>query len=210
MTISSLDDFIKLMPDNLNSVVEKARYFYLELGKRSFYDPDYKYFMFGEEEENSCYSYKPYSNPNVIICTTLSKQFVELLTKAGLQAELVYDNAHYLVKFYDEQGNEHLADITNDLKNIQFGCKTAHFGKETLSEEEIVQVDLRLGYITENKRYMDDYWYVVRDILQESSLSEKRKLEIVLENLQKYGDITKPRQFRNILHISKIYKVLFT
>ena len=82
MQINSLQDFIKEMPTNLNSIIEKVRYLYLELGKRSFYDPEYKYFMFGEEEEDLKYSSKIYQNPNQVICKTLSKQFVDLLKLA--------------------------------------------------------------------------------------------------------------------------------
>ncbi len=52
MEIRKLEDFIKNMPENITGIVQKARYLYLELGKRSFYDPEYKYFMFGEENHN--------------------------------------------------------------------------------------------------------------------------------------------------------------
>ena len=205
MEINSLDDFIKSIPEDLETVIEKARYLYLELGKRSFYDPEYKYFMFGEEAEYTCYSDKTYSNPNIIICTTLAKQFVELLTKAGIKAELIYDTAHYLVGFYDEDGKQHLADITNDLKNIQFGCRTSYFGKQTISEEALKELDIKVGYITQKRSYIDEYWYIVRDTVQSSNLNKKQKLEMILNSLQKYGDVTKPRRYRNILYISKIY-----
>jgi len=192
MQMNSLDDFIESMPTNLNNIVEKTRHLYLELGKRSFYDPEYKYFMFGEEEECYYYTQKSYSNPNIIICTTLAKQFIELLAKAGIKAELVYEEGHYLVRFYDENGDYHLADITNDLKNIQFGCRTTYFAPETIPVEQLENIDRKLGYITQTRSYTDDYWYVVKDTLQNSELGPKKKLEIVLNNLQKYGDISKP------------------
>lgn len=205
MQMNSLNDFLKSMPENLNSVVSKARYLYLELGKRSFYDPDYKYFMFGEEEEYCDYHAKLYSNPNIIICTTLAKQYLELLTKAGIRAELIYDDGHYSVGFYDEEGIYHLTDITNDLKNIQFNCRTTYFGKNTISPEGLKEIDIDLGYISKKRSYSDDYWYVLRDTLQSSNLSEKKKLELVLQNIERYGDITKPRRHRNFLYLSKIY-----
>ena len=59
MEIRKLEDFIKNMPENITGIVQKARYLYLELGKRSFYDPEYKYFMFGEENYNHIYVNKP-------------------------------------------------------------------------------------------------------------------------------------------------------
>lgn len=209
MQINSLDDFIKSMPSDLNSIIEKVRYLYLELGKSSFYDPEYKYFMFGEEEEYTIYTNKPYRNPNIIVCTTLAKQFVGLLTKAGIKAELVHDDDHYLVGFYDEDNMYHLADITNDLKNIQFGCRTTNFAMDTIDENQLEEIDMKLGYISEARSYSDDYWYVVRDTLQNSELGQKKKLEIALNNLQKFGDISKPRRYRNFFYISEICSVLF-
>lgn len=209
MQMNSLSDFIKAIPKELTTVIPKARYLYLELGKRSFYDPNYKYFMFGEEDILE-YTYKMYRNPNVIICTTLAKQFVELLNSSEIKAELVQDEGHYLVAFYDEEDIRHLVDITNDLKNIQFGCKTTHFATNTIDEKRIEEIDLELGYITPIKGYTNDYWYVVRDIVQNSNLSKKRKLETVLQNLQKFGDITKPRRNGDFFYLSKICKILFT
>ena len=192
MKINTLDDFIKIIPKELETIIERARFLYLELGKRSFYDTEYKYFMFGEEEEYTCYSNKSYSNPNIIICTTLAKQYTELLIKAGIDAEIAYENGHYLVKFYDENGDYHFADITNDLKNIQFGCRTRYFGAQTINEEKLRNIDLKLGYITEKISYTEDYWYLVKEAIGNVELSERKKLEIVLNNLQKYGDVTKP------------------
>lgn len=192
MTINSLNDFVQSLPNNLIDVVEKARYLYLELGKRSFYDPEYKYFMFDEEDQYIGYSNKSFSNPNIIICTTLSKQFSKLLSIAGIKNTLVYNKGHYYVEFYDENELCHKADITNDLKNIQFGCKTSYFAPETLENDKLKVMDLALGYISESRGYSDDYWYVVKDILSANKLSSKEKLEIVLENLQRFGDINKP------------------
>ena len=69
------------MPEGLGAN-ERARYLYLTLGEVSFYDREYEYLMFGEEETMSIYSHKSFENPNIIICTTLSKQYRELLGKA--------------------------------------------------------------------------------------------------------------------------------
>ena len=43
MQIRNLEDFITQMPKDLESTMEKARWLYIELGKRSFYDVSYKY-----------------------------------------------------------------------------------------------------------------------------------------------------------------------
>ena len=197
--MNSLQDFTKSIPSSAVDIVIKARYLYLELGKRSYYDTQYKYHMFGEDETIFEYYDKPYRNPNIIICKTLAKQYSELLTLAGIRNRIanLEEDAHDFVIFYDEEGKEYVADITNDLKNIQFHCRTSYFYEkehERNSQKGLEDIDKKLGYISEKRTYTDDYWHVVRDILVKNPrLSPKQKLEMVMQNLQKFGDITKPR-----------------
>lgn len=199
MEINTLDDFIKSMPKDLNSTIEKVRYLYIELGKRSFYDTEYKYFMFDEEESYGNYTNRTYCNPNIIICTTLSKQFLNLLTNAGIKAELEQDKyGHYYVSFYDENNINHATDITNDLKNIQFGCRTEYFATNTVPEEKVKNIDKKIGYISDKRSYSEDYWHIVKDSISDDRLTEKQKLEIVLNSIQNFVDITKPRGYRDI------------
>ncbi len=193
--IKTLEDFVISIPANADTVISKARYLYLELGKRSFYDTRYKYYMFGEEESMLEYSQKTYTNPNIIICKTLTQQYSKLLTLSGIKNNLATEEngAHYFVVFYDENDCKHIADLTNDLKNIQFRCKTQYFGSDTISEQELKEEDLKLGYISKERGYSDDYWYIVRDTLKDAnSLNDKQKLDIVLQNLYRFGDIKKP------------------
>ena len=65
LEIKKLDDFITQMPKDLPNNIAKARYLYLELGKRSFYDREYEYMMFGEEDTISIYSNKPYMDASI-------------------------------------------------------------------------------------------------------------------------------------------------
>lgn len=198
--MNSLQDFAQSIPSSAVGIVARARYLYLELGKRSYYDTQYKYYMFGEEQTMSEYSYKPYSNPNIIICKTLAKQYSQLLTLAGIKNRIVNleNDAHDFVIFYDEEGKEYVADITNDLKNIQFHCRTSYFYEkehEENSQTILEDIDRKLGYISTEGTYANDYWYVVKDILAKNPrLSQKQQLEIVMQNLQRFGDILKPRR----------------
>lgn len=125
------------MPEGLDSN-KKARHLYLELGKRSFYDRKFDHMMFDEEETMSIYSYKPYSNPNIIICTTLSKQYKELLDKSGIKARLISDKLGHMFLIYEDQnGVEHATDLTRDLKNIQFNCSTSYFARGTIDSSDL-------------------------------------------------------------------------
>lgn len=193
MEIRKLEDFIKNMPENITGIVQKARYLYLELGKRSFYDPEYKYFMFGEESQNLTYINKPYSNPNIIICTTLARQYKHLLDIAGISNSIIFDEEKHCSNYFqDENGVIHETDITQDLKNIQFGCSTNYFAVDTISQERLRQLDIDLGYISEQSGYSNEYWYIIKDAITDESLTDKQRLELIFANLDKLGDPKKP------------------
>ena len=190
MEIKILTDFIAQMPKDLPNILTKVRYLYIELGKRSFYDREYEYLMFGEEESLSQYSDKTYEYPNIIICTTLNKQFLQLLQMAGIDAKIMYDGKHSFLIFKDENGQEHVTDLTKDLKNIQFKCSTSYFARGAVSSQDLRKIDTSLGYIDE-KGYSNDYWKLLRDRLSKSNLSQKQKLELALDSLQNFGDLSK-------------------
>lgn len=192
LEIHKLDDFISQMPKNLPGIMHKARWLYWQLGERSFYDRKYNNLMFDEQEQYSIYSYKPYSVPNIIICQTLIKQYKQLLDMSHIRNKIIIDESgHYSLVFYDGEGRKISTDLTHDLKNIQFGCSTSYFGKEEVSEEELRTIDIYLGYITSSKGYSNDYWDLLRRKLDESTLSNKTKLSIILKSLKEFGDLTK-------------------
>ncbi len=179
------------MPEGLDSN-KKARHLYLELGKRSFYDRKFDHMMFDEEETMSIYSYKPYSNPNIIICTTLSKQYKELLDKAGIRSRLISDKLGHMFLIYEDQnGVEHVTDLTRDLKNIQFNCSTSYFARGTIDSSDLRQMDIDLGYISKNRGYSNDYWSILRNKLSNTSCSTQNKFEITLSSLKEFGDLSK-------------------
>ncbi len=192
MEISKLEDFIIQMPKGLPSITYKARVLYIELGKRSFYDRAFESLMFGEEEQYSVYSDKPYTSPNVIICTTLIKQYKSLLDMVNIRNKILIDNlGHYSLVYYDENSQEIFTDLTQDLKNIQFNCRTSYFGKDQFSDKTIRDIDILIGYITNRRGYSDDYWDMLRQRLNNSKLSDRSKLELTLASLKEFGDLTK-------------------
>ena len=104
--------------------------------------------------------------------------------------------AHCFNIFQDENGKEHEADLTQDLKNIQFGCRTNYFGLGTIESEELRKIDTSLGYISEERGYSDEYWHIIKDAIQDERLSPKKRLELIFANLHRLGDIRKPRDGR--------------
>lgn len=206
MSIKRLEDFIAQMPKEIESRLEKARYLYIELGKRSFYDKNYEYMMFGEESDYLVYSNKPYSEPNIVICTTLVKQYSELLTRANIENRISVDEkGHYYLIFKDDVGTEHITDITRDLKNIQFKCSTSHFGIGTISKSNLREIDIRINYISKSRGYSNDYWHMVKDRLKRMNLKEKEKCEKIFESLKLFGDLSKLGE----VELFEIYRKFF-
>ena len=192
MKIEKLDDFILQMPIGLDSILKKARQMYLELGKRSFYDRRIEYMMFGEEADLYIYNSKSYENPNIVVCTTLIKQYEELLNKLGIKTNIITERSgHSYLEFGDEYGVSHIADLTRDLKNIQFNCSTSHFARSTVDSSTLRKIDIELNYITENKGYSNEYWHLLKDKLDSSNFSARRKLEITVQSMQEFGDLSK-------------------
>lgn len=206
MSIKRLEDFIAQMPKEIESRLERARYLYIELGKRSFYDKNYEYMMFGEESDYLIYSYKTYSEPNIVICTTLVKQYSELLTRVNIKNRILVDeDGHYYLVFEDDLGTEHITDITKDLKNIQFKCSTSYFGIGTISKSNLREIDIGINYITKNRGYSNDYWHMVKDRLKRMKLSEREKCEKILESLKLFGDLSKLGE----VELFEMYKKFF-
>ena len=180
------------MPNTLNSVLQKARYMYLELGKRSFYDRNFLYMMFGEEEQNDIYKHQMYKTPNMVICSTLIAQYQSLLKRLCIDCEVKEDSArHSFLLFKDEEGNIHKTDLTRDLKNIQFYCKTSHFGNSTLSADKLRATDIELGYINQKMGYADDCWPLFRERILSSKLDDNQRIELILKGLSLFGDLSK-------------------
>ncbi len=209
MEINTLDDFIKYMPENLNTVIEKARYLYLELGKRSFFDPNAKYMFWALDGVNL--DHVEYHNPNIVICSALNRQYAKLLKMVGISCEIQRDEGpfetfHDSLVFYDENGVEHVTDFSYDLKNIQGGCKTGYFGTRTIDEDLLREIDISLGYISREVGYVDEHWYLVRDAIATDKIRLQDKVKILLSALEKCVDLQKCGENESAVLHEKFFK----
>ena len=194
MKINTLEDFIKNMPKNLNTNIEKARYLYLELGKRSFFDSEARYMFWTLEGVNL--DHVEYRNPNIVICSALNRQYANLLKMIKISCEIQRDEGpfetfHDSLVFYDENGVEHGTDFSYDLKNIQAGCKTTYFGRKTIDEDLLREIDISLGYISRDVGYVDEHWYLVRDAISTDKMKLQDKIRILLSALEKCVNLRK-------------------
>lgn len=184
MQIERLEDFIANMPKSLLTNIEKARWLYIELGKRSFYDVSYG-FLNKDEEQELIYTHKNYENPNIVTCGSLTEQYEKLLEMAGISSIVITDGGHKYLRFYEENGiTWHKADLTNDLKNIQSNCQTSYFLQ--IDPEKLREIDKKIEYINEDKDYTDNYFEQVKEFIMKKGLKGKAQLEYILEVFQLY------------------------
>jgi hypothetical protein len=194
--INSLNDIIQKIPKNL-STLEKARLAYLELGKVSFYNPVYKYLNDYEQYEyfNSSHTY---NNPNVGICIQFTKQYLHILTSLGIKCYEKKSNLdsftntyHSEAVFYDDSGTLHHTSLANDLSRIQSHSKTNYFAIGTLSEEQLKEIDMKIGYINPKNDYIDKYLTQYSTLISKYDLSDAEKLTLLFRFLPKFFNLSK-------------------
>ena len=209
--INSLQDIIQKIPTNL-SILEKARLAYLELGKVSFYEPIYKYLSDYEQYEyfNSPTSYR---NPNIGICNKFTCQYLEILRALGIKCyekkvniDPFTNTYHSEAVFFDDNNIEHLTSLANDLSRIQSHSKTKYFASTTLSEQELAQIDEKIGYISKKNPYIDAYLEPCSRLINRYDIKESEKLQLLFHFLPRFFDPQKigdDEQFKVLKFLNK-------
>lgn len=197
------EKFLEKMPDGLSDI-EKARYIYINLGKYFSYDTKYVISETMEEKQKVFDKEIEDIENDKIICSTLSKLYVDLLGKVGIEAEeekIEYKFCGHMFTSVKLNNKNHYTDLICDLMKIKKGFKTENFmidpkdkdtnGKEfsSISEEELKKIDDKIGY-THNGMYMDEFVKLLKKemlLLSEKGSSEGDKLrkELGIENFDK-------------------------
>lgn len=194
--IKNLSDLLKMMPAGL-SKTEQARFLYIELGKRSYFNTLFKYMSDYEQYEyfNGSSSFK---SPNIVICNHLSNQYNYLLQHASIKTRIEQTNFdeflriyHPIVFFEDDNGVEHKTDLIYDLSRIQTGSKTAHFAKESITDKDLEDIDLKINYLSQNRFYKDHFWQILKKNIDIFSLPLTDKIHILIEYANKLIDFSK-------------------
>lgn len=195
MKVKQLVEEIKeQMPNELNEL-ETLRYIYIYIGKRKNFNPEYYFgnsktrrqiYMLANREINNDEFLTEKRN---LICTSISS----LLKKVAKEFDIDVD------LFKEETGNgahmynvAHLKDkriikldLQLDLNCIHSKQRTQFFGPITffwdgLDEEEIEEVDKKIGYKKEGKNYKDDD--IESLINQAKNMNVKEAIDFVLNN----------------------------
>lgn len=191
--INSINEIIQKIPNDL-STIEKARLAYLELGKVSFYNPIYKY-MSDYEQYEYFHSSTTYKNPNIGICNAFTSQYLQILESLGIKCyerkinvDSFTHTYHSEAVFYDDNGIEHKASLANDLSRIQSHSKTKYFAADTLTQEQLREIDTKIGYIGPKHDYIDAYLDQCAKLINRYELSDSEKLPLLFHFLPKFFD----------------------
>lgn len=192
--INSLDDIIKSVPEDW-SIKEKARYAYLMLGANSFYNTKYNH-LFGYPQLDIFNEPDAYATPNIGVCKKFTNQYLYILRKLGIRCHDLKDYEdefgmyHPDAVFYDENGEDYIANISTDLARIQSNSSTRGFGDGTISPEELRQIDIKIGYITQEKGYTDDYWSQIRAYMEGYDLTQSERVDMMFRIFPKFFDFS--------------------
>lgn len=193
--VESLEEIVAYIPSDF-SAKEKARMAYIELGKNSFFNTKYKN-VFGTEQIDIFNETSAFRRPNIGICKKFVGQYMYILNKIGVRCVEVRDPAdefgmyHTEVTFFDDDGIPHKTNLAVDLSRIQSRSKTNHFAVDTISAEELREIDTKIGYITKQKGYIDDYFSEIREMFSSYDMTESERVDMMFKVIPKFFDYKK-------------------
>ena len=199
--VQEIKEWISTVPDITEELI--IRYVYLDLGKRFRFDINYR--PFGDSKKrNMIYRASDFPatlnrcmETNTIICNSLANILVYILKNLGVNIVAIKEpclenrNPHvYNLIFPSNGGPKYTIDLQEDMYHIQMHGFTRNFGLELENEEKNVisrfeqeTMDKKLGYITDESYYTDDYIYTLK---ADMGLFDtfKEKVGFILENIE--------------------------
>ena len=195
---------IKTKTQELNDI-EKLRYVYIDLGKRFVFDLD---FSFGNTKSKQKIYHKSGTldgieeglENNVIICKTLAKMYEYIMNSLGINLRTIVDDSdsrkypHVYNILKSEDGQTYIFDLQEDMRNIKAHLRTKYFGvqeedtlKTIVSRWNLDQIDKKIGYVSKDIGYTDEYLDLIR--INMNFISDfKQKVEFVLDEIEAYSD----------------------
>lgn len=197
--------YIKEQTQTMNlSETELIMYVYIDLAKRFKFNDD---FFFGNLRTKRCIYNNAYEfdvlndcmESNTIICKSSAKILEYVLTHLGVQIKTIVEEndfkqyKHVLNLIIPKDGSPiYTIDLQEDMSNIQFHGFTSNFGLDPINNtsvikrEEIRRIHKKIGYISENELYTDDYIYLFKMNL-DKDMSLVDRLDVVLGNIEPYS-----------------------
>lgn len=181
-----------------------VRYILIKLA--NLFYRDIIFFLNDEQIEQRFTIYNKEINPNSvdsfnITCYSYCKLIKKILDKKyGIQAELIFtDNdvfRHVALIVVTKSKNRYFIDPLMDLSNMKAGMKTKNFATKEqsnnqyvrnkpknlkyLKDELLYKIDIQIGYINSNKKYLDDLLVEIK-----MKLDEEEVIEFFFEKIKK-------------------------
>lgn len=212
--LSELDKYIEELKIKTKDFteLEKIRYVYIDMGKKFTFDLN---FSFGNKNQKqkiykSCINNKDNLEESfkskIIICKSLSYLLEYILKSLGIKIitysipnDYSKDCIHVLNIIHLQDGRRLSIDLQSDLEMIQSRRRTKYFGVPIheeysgITRKELETIDLKMGYISKNQYYSDDYRYLMDTIIPYFNKLEE-KLDFLLSNFDIY-DSSKNMQY---------------
>ena len=208
--MNNLDKYVEEIKDelkirNIEDELEIIKFVYLDLGKNFSFDIDY--LPFGNNKtRNNIYKYhcrniddlNKCMDNKLVICKSVSYILEYVLSNFGINIKTLKDELdtrktpHVFNLIKTSDGRKFCVDLQKDMYNIQTHSFTSNFGLKSIyntqlainrSEQE--KIDRKLGYITKDNYYSDDYLYLLHSIA-DSIDDFKTKAEFIIENIDIY------------------------
>lgn len=158
------------IPKGLNEL-ETLRYIYIYLGKKKQFDV--RYYFGNRKTKEKIYMLanqmledeKFLTEKKELICTSISMNLLLLAKVFNITLELITDEEGIGAHMYNiaklKDGRLIKLDLQQDLSNIHVGNRTTEFGRRDyllteISDEELEQIDEKIGYKKIGKNYKDD------------------------------------------------------
>lgn len=225
--------------------LEKARCLYLELGKLFRYKMDYLTLYKRKQEDIYFDAVDDYDNikTNSWICVQMSDIYVEALKRVGIRActqkdingQSDYSMPHKYTVINLSDGRNIVADLIYDLPFIQLGMKTNYFGtnsengqKDLISDDEIKEIDDRIGYTTciseTEKAYTESFLEMikqeladpekmkayVKDVYNGEEYKAEKLVEYKLDLISRFFGLEDMGFYEGSKVLARLYKDFFT
>lgn len=205
--MSSLEKYIEKVKKETKEFndIEKLRYVYLDLGKKFQFDLN---FTFGNsknkkkiyEHSQSEDDLNKSMDSNIGICKSISYIFECVIKELGINIKTIIDPRddrkcpHMYNVVTTTDGNRYMFDLQEDMRFIQAHLRTKYFGilmknnsQTIISRYDLEQIDKKLGYVTGDLYYTDEYLELIKmDMALFDNFEEK--VQFVLENVEAYTD----------------------
>lgn len=205
--MSNLEKYIQKVKKETKGFtdIEKLRYVYLDLGKKFVFDLNFSFGNVKTKQEiyrksGTLDGIEKGFEENTIICKTVAKTFEYVMNSLGVNIKTMVESngnkkyPHVYNALKAKDNTIYTFDLQEDMRNIKANLRTKYFGindndemKSMVSRYDLEQIDKKIGYVSKDKWYTDEYLELIKMYMGFMS-DFRQKVEFALEELEEYSD----------------------